>query len=140
MVYIHGGNFVKGASNLFPGHILATFYKVVVVTINYRLGALGKKNHYTKPPLLTLPCRRLFEHGRHKFPRQLRHIRPGHGIEMDIRKRGKLQRKQRRHHPLRAGSGRRLRRFADGVPGHATHRLESDSAGKLPSTKFSKRL
>lgn len=43
MVYIHGGDFVKGASNLFPGHILATFYKVVVVTINYRLGALGKK-------------------------------------------------------------------------------------------------
>lgn len=44
MVYIHGGDFVKGASNLFPGHILATFYKVVVVTINYRLGALGNKN------------------------------------------------------------------------------------------------
>lgn len=44
MVYIHGGDFVKGASNLFPGHILATFYKVVVVTINYRLGALGKRS------------------------------------------------------------------------------------------------
>lgn len=41
MVYIHGGDFVKGASNLFPGHIMATFYQVVVVTINYRLGALG---------------------------------------------------------------------------------------------------
>lgn len=41
MVYIHGGDFVKGASNLFPGHIMATFYKVVVVTFNYRLGALG---------------------------------------------------------------------------------------------------
>lgn len=45
MVYIHGGDFVKGASNLFPGHILATFYKVVVVTINYRLGALGNKEN-----------------------------------------------------------------------------------------------
>lgn len=43
MIYIHGGNFVKGASNLFPGHIMATFYRVVVVTINYRLGALGKQ-------------------------------------------------------------------------------------------------
>nr|CAD7263000.1 unnamed protein product [Timema shepardi] len=41
MVYIHGGEFVKGASNTFPGHIMASFYKVVVVTINYRLGALG---------------------------------------------------------------------------------------------------
>ncbi|XP_050314079.1 cholinesterase isoform X2 [Anthonomus grandis grandis] len=41
MVYIHGGDFIHGASNLFPGHIMATFYKVVVVTFNYRLGALG---------------------------------------------------------------------------------------------------
>ncbi|KAF7273692.1 hypothetical protein GWI33_013605 [Rhynchophorus ferrugineus] len=41
MVYIHGGDFMHGASNSFPGHIMATFYKVVVVTFNYRLGALG---------------------------------------------------------------------------------------------------
>nr|XP_023029317.1 cholinesterase [Leptinotarsa decemlineata] len=41
MMYIHGGDFIHGASNTFPGHILATFYKVVVVTFNYRLGALG---------------------------------------------------------------------------------------------------
>lgn len=41
MVWIHGGDFHRGASNLFPGHIMAAFYKVVVVTINYRLGALG---------------------------------------------------------------------------------------------------
>ncbi|XP_046672801.1 neuroligin-2 isoform X2 [Homalodisca vitripennis] len=41
MFYIHGGEFNKGASNLFPGHVLAAFYDVVVVTINYRLGALG---------------------------------------------------------------------------------------------------
>ena len=45
MVYIHGGEFVRGASNLFPGHIMATFYNVVVVTFNYRLGALGKVYH-----------------------------------------------------------------------------------------------
>jgi neuroligin len=44
MVYIHGGDFQRGASNLFPAHTLATFYDVVVVTINYRLGALGKSN------------------------------------------------------------------------------------------------
>ncbi|XP_058446589.1 acetylcholinesterase isoform X1 [Malaya genurostris] len=41
MVYIHGGEFVRGASNTFPGHMLAAFYEVVVVTFNYRLGALG---------------------------------------------------------------------------------------------------
>lgn len=41
MIYIHGGEFYKGASNTFPGHMLAGFYDVVVVTINYRLGALG---------------------------------------------------------------------------------------------------
>lgn len=42
MFYIHGGEFTHGASNLFPAHILAAFYDVVVVSINYRLGALGK--------------------------------------------------------------------------------------------------
>ncbi|EFN72939.1 Neuroligin-4, X-linked [Camponotus floridanus] len=41
MFYIHGGEFTHGASNLFPAHILAAFYNVVVVSINYRLGALG---------------------------------------------------------------------------------------------------
>ncbi|ENN74137.1 hypothetical protein HUJ04_012782 [Dendroctonus ponderosae] len=41
MIYIHGGDFIHGASNLFPGHIMASFYKVLVVTLNYRLGALG---------------------------------------------------------------------------------------------------
>uniref|UniRef100_A0A6P7GZV4 Bile salt-activated lipase-like n=1 Tax=Diabrotica virgifera virgifera TaxID=50390 RepID=A0A6P7GZV4_DIAVI len=41
MIYIHGGDFIHGASNTFPGHIMATFYKVVVVSFNYRLGALG---------------------------------------------------------------------------------------------------
>ncbi|KAI5636711.1 carboxylesterase family domain-containing protein [Phthorimaea operculella] len=41
MVYIHGGQFQSGASNLFPAHMLAAFYNVVVVSINYRLGALG---------------------------------------------------------------------------------------------------
>lgn len=41
MVYIHGGDFVHGSSNTFPAHIMAAFYDVVVVTFNYRLGALG---------------------------------------------------------------------------------------------------
>lgn len=44
MVYIHGGDYQHGASNLFPAHMLASFYEVVVVTINYRLGALGQSS------------------------------------------------------------------------------------------------
>ncbi|CAH2253859.1 jg22183 [Pararge aegeria aegeria] len=41
MVYIHGGQYASGASNLFPAHTLSAFYDVVVVSFNYRLGALG---------------------------------------------------------------------------------------------------
>ncbi|MFP5327948.1 MAG: carboxylesterase family protein, partial [Acidimicrobiia bacterium] len=43
MVWIHGGAFVGGAgsSQLYRGTHLATRGDVVVVTINYRLGALG---------------------------------------------------------------------------------------------------
>lgn len=42
MFYIHGGDFYHGSSNSFHGHMMAAFYNVVVVAINYRLGALGK--------------------------------------------------------------------------------------------------
>ena len=41
MIYIHGGHFQKGSANEFPGHQLAANGQVVVVAINYRLGALG---------------------------------------------------------------------------------------------------
>jgi para-nitrobenzyl esterase len=47
MVWIHGGAFVlgTGASRLYRGARLARRGDVVVVTINYRLGALGFLNH-----------------------------------------------------------------------------------------------
>ncbi|CAG0925165.1 unnamed protein product [Notodromas monacha] len=41
IVYIHGGQFEHGASNQFPPHALVAWHEVVVVTFNYRLGALG---------------------------------------------------------------------------------------------------
>ncbi|XP_076029302.1 cholinesterase-like isoform X2 [Oratosquilla oratoria] len=41
MFYVHGGDFDHGASNQFPGHMLSSYGEVVVVTFNYRLGALG---------------------------------------------------------------------------------------------------
>ena len=44
MVYIHGEGFSWGSGNLHDGRSLATYGKVIVVTINYRLGVLGKKS------------------------------------------------------------------------------------------------
>ncbi|OQR79460.1 neuroligin-4 [Tropilaelaps mercedesae] len=41
MVYLHDGEFSHGSGNTFPGHMLAATQEVVVVTLNYRLGALG---------------------------------------------------------------------------------------------------
>lgn len=42
MVYIHGGSYVEGAGNMIDGSILASYGNVIVITINYRLGVLGK--------------------------------------------------------------------------------------------------
>jgi len=39
--YIHDGDFIHGASTQFPPHQLVGWYKVVVVTVNFRLGSLG---------------------------------------------------------------------------------------------------
>ena len=41
MVFIHGGSYEEGAGIRYDGYSLAT-HAVVVVTINYRLGVLGK--------------------------------------------------------------------------------------------------
>ena len=41
MVFIHGGEFLHGSAEIYPGHVLAT-QGIAVVTFNYRLGALGK--------------------------------------------------------------------------------------------------
>ena len=43
MVFIHGGGFSGGSSQLYNGFVLAQ-RGVVVVTINYRLGPLGNLN------------------------------------------------------------------------------------------------
>ncbi len=45
MVWIHGGGFVTGSGREYDGHILAETQDVIVVTINYRLGALGFLSH-----------------------------------------------------------------------------------------------
>lgn len=45
MVYIHGGSYMEGTGNMIDGSILASYGNVIVITINYRLGVLGKSQH-----------------------------------------------------------------------------------------------
>ena len=45
MVWIHGGGFLNGSSDLYNAQWLVTRGDIVVVTINYRLGALGFLAH-----------------------------------------------------------------------------------------------
>lgn len=40
LVFFHGGNFQTGSANEWPGEVLAS-RGIVVVTVNYRLGAFG---------------------------------------------------------------------------------------------------
>lgn len=45
MTFIHGGAFVAGGSVQYDGSKLSEDYNVIVVTLNYRLGALGFVSH-----------------------------------------------------------------------------------------------
>jgi len=45
MVWIHGGGFLNGSSDLYNARRLAARGDIVVVTVNYRLGALGFLAH-----------------------------------------------------------------------------------------------
>ena len=42
ILYIHGETYDFGTGNAYDGSVLASFGRVVVVTMNYRLGVLGK--------------------------------------------------------------------------------------------------
>lgn len=42
MVFIHGESFSWGSGNLYDGRVLATYGRVIVITINFRLGVFGK--------------------------------------------------------------------------------------------------
>ncbi|KAJ8409455.1 hypothetical protein AAFF_G00228560 [Aldrovandia affinis] len=42
MVFIHGGSYMEGTGNMFDGSILASYGNVIVITVNYRLGVLGR--------------------------------------------------------------------------------------------------
>ena len=42
MVFIHGGSYEVGSARMYDGHVIPLF-GVVLVTINYRLGAFGEE-------------------------------------------------------------------------------------------------
>lgn len=42
VVYIHGESYEWNSGNLYDGTVLAAHGNVIVVTINFRLGVLGK--------------------------------------------------------------------------------------------------
>lgn len=50
MVFIHGESFEWNSGNAYDGSVLAAFGKVIVITLNFRLGVLGKFRHYSDTP------------------------------------------------------------------------------------------
>jgi len=42
MVFVHGESYDIGTGNAYDGSVLASYGEVIVVTVNYRLGVLGK--------------------------------------------------------------------------------------------------
>jgi carboxylesterase type B len=42
IVFLHGESFEWNSGNPYDGSILASYGQVIVITLNYRLGALGK--------------------------------------------------------------------------------------------------
>lgn len=46
IVFIHGESFEWNSGNLYDGSVLASYGKVVVITLNFRLGILGKNTSF----------------------------------------------------------------------------------------------
>ncbi|KAK6317065.1 hypothetical protein J4Q44_G00124650 [Coregonus suidteri] len=42
MVYIHGGSYMEGTGNMIDGSVLASYGNVIVITLNYRVGAVAR--------------------------------------------------------------------------------------------------
>lgn len=45
IIYIHGESYEWNSGNPYDGSVLASYGQVIVVTLNYRLGILGKKEN-----------------------------------------------------------------------------------------------
>ena len=46
MVFIHGESYEWNSGNPYDGTVLASYGQVIVVTINFRLGVLGKYSYH----------------------------------------------------------------------------------------------
>jgi len=95
MVWIHGGGFINGSADVYDARRLTTRGDIVVVTFNYRLGALG-----------FLRIRRWVR----QASGQLRVGRSAGGIALGARQHRQLRRRSRK-----VTSGRRIRRWHIGV-------------------------
>lgn len=49
IVYVHGESYEWNSGNPYDGTVLASAGKLIVVTINFRLGVLGKSTIYYSP-------------------------------------------------------------------------------------------
>lgn len=54
MVFIHGESYDIGTGNAYEGSVLASYGKVIVITVNYRLGVLGQSLVTSAPQSLIL--------------------------------------------------------------------------------------
>ena len=50
MVFVHGESYEWNSGNPYDGSVLAAYGQVVVITLNYRLGVLGKKSYNIAGP------------------------------------------------------------------------------------------
>ena len=76
MVWIHGGGFFNGSSDIYNARRLAGLGDIVVVTINYRLGALGFLAH----PALAAPDGSVGNYGLADQQAALRWVRDNIGV------------------------------------------------------------
>lgn len=54
MVFVHGESYEWNSGNPYDGSILASYGQILVVTINYRLGILGKTNDHLAHSISTV--------------------------------------------------------------------------------------
>ena len=118
MVWIHGGAFILGSGDTpwYHGDTFAKHGDVVVVTLNYRLGAFGFLHLADQ---FGDALRRLRQRG---------HPRPGRGTGMGAREHRLLRRESRRCHDLRRVGRRRERRHAARAARGARPVPEGDAA------------